>query len=175
MDILIDYVAANAVTIIPEDLYKLIQAFLIFFYSIPKPGLDLFWVNVNKDNQIKIIDLQTNLMNKFIEHPNTNTNVEDAKRTNTIVVKFCLMIYPHFQYHKAMNSRQNGPQMKLEFIKKLLEVLLLFFQNGLARFELNDDHFIKLLHDLFYHRLSSQSAPDILPILKYVIYQCNIQ
>lgn len=173
VDILIIYAAADAVPYIPDNVYRLIQAFFNHFNAIPNSGLGLFWtIGYTEDFKPKIIAIQNNLLIKLTKHKNLKT--EDARQTKMIIAKLCLMIYTSSKYHDAIHSYSNGIQMRQDFVINVLEAFFLFFQNGFAQFDLYDDHFIQLLYNFFYLKQILPNEPDIQLVLPYVITDIHL-
>lgn len=167
-DILIDYIAADAVTNMPDDVYELIQALLNYFNAILRSKLNLFGIKKISSAELQdIIAVLRKLLSKLAKSIDLTTL--EAKRFNTILIKFCLMIYGNHQFQDLLQSDENGRNLQHQFLEEILKALLQLFLKRSVRCDLNDDHFIQLLYDLMNPRKNQNgNGPDFLQFLMYV-------
>lgn len=174
MEVLFDYVLG--VSFIPEKVFDKIKAFFKYYNSLPNSELEKFWNSKNmRPAEIPrfhahIKKVQRNLLDRIVVTHNITT-VND-QRTNTILIQMCMMIYIHPEYQNAMEHIENGTQIEQEFQLRIMELLLVLFYSRSARFDLNDDHFVRNLRKYMHFRKNKKgNGQNMLDILMYVIKQ----
>lgn len=175
LELLIDFLVA--VHYISEDIYKLLQSFFNYYNSLPDSGLNKFWTKDIPSTQVEsfrthITTIQRKLLDKLTKYLTIAT--DEAIRTNTILVKLCIMIHVNPVYESAMHFIYNGLQLEKDNQKEIMKILIQVLHNRATRFELYDRHFIQTLHDFIYYRKNiAEGGQDILKILMYVFTICS--
>lgn len=167
LDVLFDYVPR--VPFIPEDVYELIQAFFEYYnYS----GLETLWMKIRQDVELAnfmayIKNLQRNLLNQLIA--NVKIITDNAKRTNMILIKLCMMIYIQPEYQNSMQYVANGVSLEQQVQYDIVETLLQLFLHRSACLDLNDEHFIRILKQFMFFLKNQMGLQELINILQCVV------
>lgn len=120
----------------------------------------------------EIISILANLRNILKTNLQQGQFSEEMKRTNTILLKLCLILYMKTAFQICINSLDNGHD-KFEdqaIQKELMGAIQKILQSDCAHIDPKDEHLFETLQDFIYFRKTLfENGSDIYKILVYVI------
>lgn len=144
-------------SVISEEMYVDVRAFIRYFHPIHNSGLEYFWEGVRYSTMRDSLDILVRRLEK-----NHKQKTEEFRRTNMIILEICLTICAHPKFQHEIKQMYDGLQVFHGFQLRITRIgLKLYFEDS-ARFELNNGYYIKKLREFM-------SLPNQKEILAYVI------